>query len=299
MTMNFNAEPTVSAPSISSASMLVELNISVWTGRKKDKAASADVTYQNAAHTGVASVNKKLLGDCEELTALQKFAGNVRTMHYSMTMPWSDSGMRLLPTSVYFKYHQQMTAMQNEFDRLVQVFLDAYDWEVVQAQVKLGNLFHRDEYPTVDSLRDKFGFRMSYIPLPDAGDWRVDMERDAQNALRDQYADFYRKQVEGAMRDIWERLHTEVTRFIKQLDVDAEGRKGKIYDSTMEHVLHLCEMMEAANFTNDPNMQLAQHKIKAALDGVERMDLVRNDGFRASTKKAMEDAIAALPGLGM
>jgi hypothetical protein len=125
------------------------------------------------------------------------------------------------------------------------------------------------------------------------------MERDAQNALRDQYADFYRKQVEGAMRDIWERLHTEVTRFIKQLDVDAEGRKGKIYDSTMEHVLHLCEMMEAANFTNDPNMQLAQHKIKAALDGVERMDLVRNDGFRASTKKAMEDAIAALPGLGM
>lgn len=298
--MNFELNtPNVTAPSISSASMLVELSISTWTARKLDKSASADVTARNSAARGTANVNKKLLGDCEELVALQKFAGNVRTMHYSMTMPWSDTGMRLLPTAVYFKYHQQMTALQNEFARLVDAFLDAYDWEVVQAQSKLGTLFHRDEYPSVDSLRDKFGFRMSYIPLPDAGDWRVDMERDAQDALKQQYADFYRRQVEGAMRDVWERLHTEITRFIKQLDVDAEGRKGKIFDSTMEHVLHLTNMLEAANFTNDPNLQLAQHKIRAALDGVDRMDLVRNDGFRASTKRAMEDAIAALPGLGM
>jgi len=298
MTYQLNA-PTTSTPSISSSSMLVELGISVWTGRKKDKAASADVTALNAAHTGVASVNKKLLGDCEELVAAQKFASNVRSMHYSMTMPWSDSGMRLLPTSVYFKYHQQMTALQNEFDRIVQRFLDAYDWEVMQAQTKLGTLFHRDEYPTAASLRDKFGFRMSYIPLPDAGDWRVDMEREAQDTLKAQYADFYGKQVEAAMRDLLERQHNELARFVKQLGIDADGKKGKIYDSTMEHVLHLTDMMEAANFTNDPSLQLALGRIRAALEGVDRMDLVQNDGFRSDTKRAMESAIAALPGLGM
>lgn len=296
--MNFE-DITVSAPSISSASMLVELSMSVWTGRKKDKAASADVTSRNMALRGTANVNKKLLGDCEELVAIQKFASNVRTMHYSMTMPWSDTGMRLLPTTVYFKYHQQMTQLQGEFDRLVQRFLDAYDWEVVQAQTKLGNLFHRDEYPTADSLRDKFGFRMSYIPLPDAGDWRVDMERGAQDALKQQYAAFYSKQVEGAMRDLWERLHSELTRFVAQLDVDAEGKKGKIYDSTMQHVLHLTDMLGAANFTNDPALELAQGRIRAALDGVDRADLVNNEKFRADTKRAMQSAIDALPGLGM
>ena len=207
--------------------------------------------------------------------------------------------MRLLPTSVYFKYHQQMTALQAEFDRIIQKFLDAYDWEVMQAQTKLGTLFHRDEYPTADSLRDKFGFRMSYIPLPDAGDWRVDMERDAQDTLKAQYADSYSKQVEGAMRDLWSRLQSELTRFVKQLDVDVDGKKGKIYDSTMEHVLHLTDMLEAANFTNDPSLQLAQSRIRAALEGVDRMDLVQNEGFRSDTKRAMEAAIAALPGLGM
>lgn len=279
--------------------MLVELSISSWTGRKKDKAASADVTIQNSARSGVASVNKKLLGDCAELVAVQKFAANVRTSHYAMTMPWSDSGMRLLPTTMYFKYHEQISALQAEFDRLVEQFLDAYDWEVVQAQAKLGTLFHRDEYPTVDSLRDKFGFRLSYIPLPDAGDWRVDIENDAQNALREQYSVFYGKQVEGAMRDIWERLHTHLVRFVSQLNVDEEGKKGKIYASTMENVLQLTDLLEATNYTGDPSLTLAQNRIRAALDGVDKDDLVRNDGFREDTKKAMQAAIDALPGMGM
>ena len=111
MTAHFTTAPTVSAPTISSSSMLAELSISVWTGRKKDRAASDDVTRLNHADSGVASVNKKLLGDCEELVAVQKFAANVRSGHYAMTMPWSDSGLRLLPTAQFFKYNEQITAL--------------------------------------------------------------------------------------------------------------------------------------------------------------------------------------------
>lgn len=207
--------------------------------------------------------------------------------------------MRLLPTTLYFKYHQQITALQSEFDRLVDKFIEAYDWEVVQAQAKLGNLFHRDEYPTAESLRDKFGFRMSYVPLPDAGDWRVDMEREAQDSLRSQYEDFYSKQVEGAMRDIWTRLHTALQRLIVQLNVDDEGKKGKIYTSTMENVLQMTELLEVSNYNNDPSLTLAAQRVFAALEGVDREDLVRNEAFREDTKKAMQSAIDALPGLGM
>ncbi len=84
--------PAASTPSISTASMLVELNISTWTGRKLDKKASRDLTTVMRAANGVANVNKKLLGDCAELEAVQKFTANARNMHYSMTLPWSDSG---------------------------------------------------------------------------------------------------------------------------------------------------------------------------------------------------------------
>ena len=132
------------APSIGSSSMLCELSISTWTGRKKDKRASEDVTTDNHAASGVASVHKKLLADCQELVAVQKFTANSRNLHYSMTMPWSDTGLRLLPTAQYFKYHQAMTDIQNEYNRLVDTFLSGYEWEITQASAKLGDLFQRD-----------------------------------------------------------------------------------------------------------------------------------------------------------
>lgn len=56
--------PTISAVSIASASMMVELSISTWAARKLDKRASEDITAQNYAAKGVANVNKKLLGEC-------------------------------------------------------------------------------------------------------------------------------------------------------------------------------------------------------------------------------------------
>jgi hypothetical protein len=163
--------------------------------------------------------------------------------------------------------------------------------------LKLGNLFHRDEYPTTDSIRNKFLFRMSYIPVPDAGDWRVDIESSAQDALREQYEGFYQQQMERAMGDLWERLHGELERFVKQLDVDVDGKKGKVYESTIEHVQHLADMLDHCNFTNDPALQLAQRKLVSALSGVCREDIVKNDGFRADLKRDMEEAIKALPSL--
>ena len=125
--------PTINAPSIASSAVLIDLSISCWTGRKLDKRASNDVTAQNNAAKGVANVHKKLLGDCAELDAVQKFAANARNAHYAMTMPWSDLGMRLCPTTKYIDangYERTMTGLQTEFFRLTEAFLSAYDWEI-------------------------------------------------------------------------------------------------------------------------------------------------------------------------
>ena len=113
-TLNKNCSDSlqISTPSISSSATLVELGISKWTGRKLDKRASADVASANYASSGVANVHKKLLADCAELKAIDTLVGVARTTHYSMTMPWSDTGLRLLTTKAYFKYHETMTEIQ-------------------------------------------------------------------------------------------------------------------------------------------------------------------------------------------
>ena len=112
-------------PSISSSATLVELGISKWTGRKLDKKASADVASANYAKSGVANVHKKLLGDCAELKAIDTLVGEARTAHYSMTMPWSDTGLRLLTTKatgLHFKSAEKRATILISSNRVVLIF---------------------------------------------------------------------------------------------------------------------------------------------------------------------------------
>lgn len=292
-----NAAPAAHAPSIASSSMLCELSISTWTGRKLDKRASKDVTSQNYAASGVANVNKKLLGDCAELIALQKFTANSRNIHYGMTMPWSDTGLRLLPTAQYFKYNEAMTAVQNEFERLVAAFLDAYDWEIMQAQAKLGDLFNRDDYPTLESLRSKFRFRLTYIPLPDAGDFRIDVGNEAAEEIKAHYNNYYSAQLTQAMNDVWHRTYDALARMSERLDYGDHEKKKIFRDSLVDNVSEMIEMLRVCNVTQSTQMTAMADKLEDALMGVTP-DALRADAYlRAETKRTVDEAIKALPSL--
>lgn len=294
--LEMNFAPVVQ--SISSSSMLVELGIGVWTGRKQDKRASEEVVAANNADKGVARVTKSLLGNCDELDALVKFAANVRNIHYNSTLPWSDMGPRLLPTPRYFAYHKNMSALQAEFFRMVDAFLSAYDLEVAAAQAKLGDLFDVREYPTAGELRQKFSFRFNYIPLPDAGDWRLDIANEALHSLKEQYQSHYAGQLTSAMQDIWRRLYDTLNTLSRQLsDKTEDGKTPRIYASVFDRMQEVLDLMETCNMTGDMQMQLMQRKLAVAFRGVNA-EAVKDDAYlRRDTKQAIDAAIKSLPSL--
>lgn len=300
-TLSFTAPAvsTLSLPSISSAALLVELSIATWTGRKLDKRASKEVTYANNAASGVANVSKKLLGDCAELDAVQKFAANARNVHYSMTMPWSDMGMRLITTAQYFKYTTQMSALKVEFERLVDNFLAAYGWEISQAQVKLGDLFNPDEYPTADSLRDKFKFRLNELPVPDVGDWRLDINNEAQALLTAKYTEYYTNQLTTAMNDLWQRAHSALSKMSERLDYSDNKTKKIFRDSLVDNVCEIVEMMKSCNITGNNQMAAIAASLENALLGVTPDALREDDYLRYETKQKVDAALKALPSLDL
>jgi len=295
--------PQVTTPSISSAAMIVDFNASVWTARKKDRKASEDVTDANHADKGVANVSKNLLGNCAELDAVQKFAANVRNRHYSMTMPWSDNGSRLLTTAQYFRYHEVMTDLQQEFYRLVEQFLQVYEWKIMEAQAKLGALFNRDEYPTRAGLESKFAFRMAYIPLPDSGDFRIDIGNEGMVQIQAQYEAQYAAQIKGAMNDVWKRLHDNLTTLVRQLDVDEKGKGNRLFDTVFDGALALTDMLRTCNVTGDSQMEAMRLKLEQAFttnnQPVNLHQIKNSPTLRANTQEKLTAAIAALPSLDM
>ncbi len=292
-------QPAVNVPSIGSASMLVELSISTWTGRKLDKRASQDVTTRHHADAGIANVHKKLLGNCDELTAVQKFTANVRNLHYGMTMPWSDTGLRLLPTAQYFKYHQTMTDVQNEYERMAREFLDAYDWAIAQSQAKLGDMFDPADYPSTDSIASKFRFRFSYIPLPDAGDFRIDIGNEGNELVRDHYQSYYADQLKSAMDDVWQRAYKALSKMSERLDYADHEQKKIFRDTLVTNVTDMVELLNVCNVTGDSQMTALAMKLDDTLRGVTP-DALREDGYlRAETKRAVDDVIKALPSIDL
>ena len=285
------------APTLASSAMLVEVNISSWAGRKKDKRASTKVTEDAQAKKGVANVYKQLLGDCDELSALRGHVTAARNMHSNMTMPWSNSGLRLLPTAQYFKYTEAMSQMQNEFESLKNKFLTAYNDTVVDVQLELGTLFLREDYPTVESLNSKFAFRINYMPLPDVGDFRVDVSNDALREMRKEYSDFYSKQFNVAMNDVWTRLHKALTNMSERLDYSGKEDKKVFRDTLVPNVTDMIELLRVCNVTQSIQMSDMANKLEDAMSGVSAVVLRDDNTFRVRTKAKVDDIIKTLPSL--
>lgn len=279
---------------VARAAMLVDLQISLYSGRKQDKATQAEVTAsKGAASSRAASVYKSLFAECQELDAITKFQARARAEHYKLTKPWNDYGARLLPTALLQKYKVEMNQYESEFNRLVNVFLDKYDTLVAAAAFQLGTLFDRDEYPTREQVARKFRFDISYAPLPTAGDFRLDIESEVQRDLMRQYEKRMEQQLEAAAQDSWTRLHDALTRLSDRLVVDEDGKKRKFHDTMVTGALELCELLTDMNVTQDPALEKARRKLEEALSGVTPKDLRESDGTRAITKQKVDAILAS------
>ncbi len=81
--------------------------------------------------------------------------------------------------------------------------------------------------------------------------------------------------------------------------MNEEGKRGKIYQSTLDNVRNFAKLLEESNFTDDPTVALAHAKLRQTLRGLDPEALKKNEPFRDETKRDLEAAIAALPSLDM
>ena len=277
-----------SIPSISSSAMLVELNISVWTGRKFDKAVSQEIDTQKQTTTRAGNYHKNLIADEPNFIALSKFQGNARTFHYHATMPWSDSGLRLLTTPLYFDYHKTISQMEQDFDGLVEEAINDYPSLLLRAQRKMGDLFNIHDYPDADSLRNKYRFSVKFSPVPDVGDWRVDIGNEAKQTLQESYQLAYQSNIESAYKDVWERTHEALTNMSAKLT----GNQKQIFrDTLVTNVKEMVDLLDKFNITGDAKMKQAKLKIENALSGVTPDALREDDDFRLDTKQKVDELL--------
>lgn len=272
---------------------ICELNISVWTARKHDKAASREVKFDKGAHSDdAARVNKNLMAGMANLKKVTDFVASTRSNFYTMTLPWSDSGQRLIPMAQFFELKKWINTQEIEFNSIVSEFLQEYPTLISAQAFQLGALFNRNEYPSVDEIRHKFGFRVGFLPLPQAGDFRVDATTEVINEMEEQYKETLNTRIQQVNEDLWERLHSTIKHMADRMGVSADGKKNIFRDSMVDNAVDLCDLLKRLNITNDQKLEKARASLESALLGVDATEL-RKEGAREEMAIKLDSILGA------
>jgi hypothetical protein len=284
---------------IQTAAVLVDLNIRAWSARKLDKKVSSEIDASKGTKTKAGNYNKHLLAGTDKLDEVQRVVSAARTWHYEQTLPWSDSGSRLLPMQNFFSYKQELGLFEQQFNDAVKELLAEYPQLVSAAAFQLGALFNRNDYPEVEQLDAKFGFSYVFMPVPTAGDFRIATTDEALKELQEQADNHVNKRVADAMQDVWGRLHECLTHMSSRLTSLAQPRvlkdgtevyTQKFHDSLVGNAVELCSLLTKLNVTADPKLEQARCKLELAISGVTAEGLRKDDVVR-DTVKAEVDAI--------
>lgn len=277
---------------IDTCAMLAEFNASVWTARKLDRSATEEVVAnKNAQAKDAARVNKHLLAGRNELEVIQSMVGRARQFVYDNTLPWSDSGLRLLPTINFETFAAKMNAFEEEFERLVHDFVNIYPSLITAQAMALGDMFRRDDYPTQNEIMTKFSFRVNYMPVPTAGDFRVDVGNAAMDDIKAKLQRLADERVEEAMKDVRKRLGEHLKRMSDRLTTDyiaGEAKPRRFHDSLVDGALELCDLTKALNLTGDKDLEGARSTLEQLLSGVEPAELRKNHAVREDVKKNVD-----------
>lgn len=276
--------------------MLANVTIGVWEARKRDKTVTDKVNAEYAASADAGSYWKKLFGGpVPELSAVTTASHYLRWTHYAQTLPWSDSGWRLLPTANYMDYCKIMREKRADFEDAIEKFVAAYPRLVKEAKVKLNGMYRESDYPSTSEVRSKYHASLDFEPIPSGDDFRVTLPKEELKELAKKVEERIAEQVGRAMQDAWARLSTMVEELKGKLENDAKGLRGETLGEAVKvervSLTELVGILGRLNITQDAALDKARKQILTQLASLDVKNLKKDEGARDKAAAAAADIL--------
>jgi len=276
--------------------MLANIKIGVWEARKNDKQITNKVNTEYAASNEAGRYHKHLFGGpVEELSKLVTASHYLRWTHYAQTLPWSDSGWRLLPTANHMEYLKIMREKRADFDAAVDVFVAAYPRLVLDARAKLNGMYKESDYPSVEAVRRKYHSDLQFDPIPSGEDFRVSLPSEEMKRIAKEVEERMANNVASAMQDAWIRLGTMVEELKSKLENDAKGLRGATLGDAVKverlSLSDLADVLGRLNLTQDAALEKARKQVQTQLATLNVETLKKDDIARKKATLAVDDIL--------
>ena len=263
--------------------IVVKLTIRAFAGRKKDHTATDKVQSEYLMSRDSGQYTKRLFPNCEELKRITKIAADIRNWSYKASLPWFQDGSRVLRSDQYLDFATAFQVRKQEFDSAVDQFASAYPACKANASLKLGRLYDESDYPHHAEIKDLFSCEISFLPVPDLGDFRVELsECERENFLAQMH------ETESlAMQDCFRRLHDVCAKAVGAL-----GRPGGVIrESLIQNIKDVCEVLPTLNITDDPMLEQLRTQIDTVAQSINVVDCRESDTIRLQAKQSLAAAM--------
>lgn len=286
--------------SLASSAVLVSLDVNVWSATKQDRGISNEITSAKNADKSAGRYVKNLLADHPKHKALVNYRQTIYNWVKRRTYRWNNS-QDLLPSVDLPKFKTEFNEHEASFYKLLDDFADQYDSIVSDMAFKQGDMFDRNDYPTKDQVRAKFGIKLFVSEVP-MSDFRCGIAQDIADDLFATYTKQAEEIISSVEREQADRF-IEVMQSIShccgvdEYQPDGQGgevktKKRKIYETTIEKAREMCETFKGFNLTNSQQLEDARASLEKALQGVSAEDIRDSDAVRHAVKEDIDSILS-------
>jgi len=285
--------------SLASSAVLVSVDISVWSATKQDRGISDEVTTSKNADKSAGRYVKNLLANHPKHKAVVNYRQTIYNWLQRRTYKWNQS-QNLLPSVDVPKFKAEYHDHQLAFHALVDSLVADYDSIVSDMAFKQGTMFNRSDYPHQDQVRAKFSLNLYVSEVP-MNDFRCEIAKD----IADDLFITYQKQAHGIIESIAQEQSERMVEVMQSIshccgydEIDGGitnatvTKRRKIYDTTIQKALEMCESFKRFNLKNDSGLEQARASLEKVLSGVKAEDIRDSDAVRHHVKEGIDDILS-------
>jgi len=283
--------------SLATAGMLVNVDVHVWTATKQDRDISDEVTTAKKADKDSVRVVKNILANDPDHKRIINYRQTVYNWLQKRAYDWAGS-QRYLPQVVVPKFMGEYKTHDAMFNKLVDIFIIKYPTIISNMAFGMGDMFDRNEYPPVDSLKNKFSIQLFTADVP-VGDFRCQIAQDLADDMFTNYTKQTTKIIDNILVKQAEQFMNVMTSISYCCGVDETTdkhglpvtKKRKIYEQTIAKALELCDTFKSFNLTNNEQLEEARSSLEKVLRGVSVDSLKEVDHKRKQVKDDIDDIL--------
>jgi hypothetical protein len=283
--------------SLATSCLIVHPQMNIWTATVQDGQISDEVTAAKNADPDSGKFVKHLLAKNPEHKRILNYRQTVYNWMKRRTYDWAGP-QRILPVVQYPTFMEEYKHHEKTFNDLVDEFVKVYPSIVANIAFGQNQMFKKEDYPPVDEVRRKFSMSLITTEVP-VGDFRCNIATE----LADDLAKHYERQARTLVDGVLERQKAQLIEVMRSLshccedDTTVEDgvvkvRRRRLYDTTLQRALELCDLFKEFNVDQDPQLEEARFKLASVLEGMTIDKLRDSDLARDRVKSGVDDILS-------